>query len=801
MDRMFPHIRKPLRYIGNEIGSIHKNWDDTEVKFALCYPDVYELGMSNLGIRILYSLINSQPDTLCERVFAPWIDAEEWLRNHNAPLLSLESRTPIKNFDCLGFSLQYELTYTNVLNILDLAKIPIHREKRKEADPLIIAGGYGTLNPAPISKFFDCLFIGEAEPIIPEFIKLLKKWKKEKLKKKELLSELSKLPGFFVPELNNKVKSQITQELKDKDFPSSPILPFLEIERNALSIEIARGCTRGCRFCQAGMVRRPYRERDAKSVLELVKTGIKKTGYQNVSLLSLSASDHSQLLEIIQKIKALKLKVSLPSLRGDALTPEIANLLGKGGITLAPETGTDRLRKVINKDISESQILNSCELVANSGFTHIKLYYMLGLPGEKEKDIDGIIDLTHRIAKIMHHKKVNVALSPFVPRPYTPFQWEAQELSEELSRKINYIKYKFNKRLVKIRYRDPNMSFVEGICARGDEKVSQVIEEAWKLGAKFDGWGNQPARPAALRVSEWPGGFDFSIWEKVFKKLDINPYIYLSEKQENEPLPWDIIDVGVKKEYLLQERNKKNLTLDCRIIGCTECGVCKVGTGLAPVRVPMSVTEPQTISYGRAKKHVILPEAKLRYRVKFEKSEELRFLGHLDLVQAILRAVIRSEIPIAYSKGFRPSPKISFSPPLPFGVTSEEEYFDISLLRRPTGDIKDLLNRTLPKGLQVLEVTPLWGPTQPLFEKFKRCIYKIENVNVKEKRIQEFISKNEIIVHEIDIKPFILSLKKEDNSLILLMKIGKAKPWWVLEPLLKISEDKALDFKIKRTKL
>lgn len=784
MEHIFPHIRKPLRYIGNELGSIHKDWHKVKARFAICYPDLYELGMSNLGIRILYHLLNSQDDVVCERVFAPWIDFEAELRKNKLPLISLESQTPLNKFDCIGFSLQYELTYTNVLNILDLGGIPLHTEERGESDPLIVGGGSGALNPAPLQRFFDCFVIGEAEPIISKLTHLVKEWRLKKLQRKELLKELSHIEGIYVPGINDKAKNLWVEELRDEDFPSSPILPFIEIERDALMIEIARGCTRGCRFCQAGMVRRPYRERDVISILKLVQNGIQKTGYRTASLLSLSASDHSQLLEIVKRTKALNVEVSLPSLRGDALTHELASLIGKGGITIAPETGTDRLRKIINKEIREDQILNSCELASSYPFTHTKLYYMVGLPGETQEDITGIISLTNKIAKIMRGKQVNVALSPFVPRPHTPFQWEAQEKTENIKQKINCIKGALKKGNIKIKYRHPEIAFIEGVCARGDESLSRAIEEAWHLGAKFDGWSEH---------------FNLQTWEKAFQKTKIDPYEYLKERKENLPLPWNQIDVGIKKEYLLAERHKSDSTLDCRIIGCTDCGVCEVPD---PVPMERKTLEVGVVAYGRSKKKVISTGgAKLTFRVKFEKTEPLRFLGHLDMVRAITRAMRRVNIPIAYSKGFHPRPKLSFSPPLPFGVTSREEYFDLYLEAPPKDDIEPLLNKTFPEGLQVLEVTSIWSSIRPLFEMYKNCEYEIMNVKVTQAKIAEFIAKDTVLIHDLNIRPFVLDIKTQDNNLLLTMRIGKAKPWWILEALLDISEDEALDFKIERTKL
>ena len=819
MYNLLPCVNKPLRYIGNELGSVHKDWKTTPynrsgdlllpvVKMVICYPDLYEIGMSYLGLRILYHLLNRRPDTLCERVFAPYSDLEAGLKNNHLPLLSLESHTPIKNFDCLGFSLQHELLYSNVLNILHLSGIPIHREDRSQTDPLVIAGGLCALNPAPLSPFFDCLFIGEAEPVMPNFIELLKE--KHNLSRIELLQEISKLPGIYVPGISRSAKKVLYSTLLDADFPSQWIVPFIEITQDALVIEIARGCTRGCRFCVPGIVSRPYRERDIKSIMELITNGVRKTGYNNISLLSLSASDHSQFVDIVKRVRKMNLNLSLPSLLGSSLTPELAALIKKGGITLAPEAGTDRLREKINKSITGDEVLNSCELAASHLFTHIKLYYMVGLPGETEADIDGIIDLTAQISAIMRGKQINITLSPFVPKPHTPFQWEAQEHPNQIERKIKYIKGRLRRNNIKISYPNLLATFIEGVCARGDSKMAQVIEEAWRLGAKFDSWGDQ---------------FNFEFWDRAFEKVGVDPYSYLkpfsdspnvSSGQETRIYPalgWEMIDVGVSKEFLATENEKATRTADCRLQGCYNCGACenpcpipmtedgrrKTEDGPVPTRNGSGRQVPEII-YGRNKKIKSLNKTKIRVRVKFEKTEPLRFLGHLDLVRSITRAIVRTNIPIAYSEGFNKRPQIAFSPPLPFGITSREEYFDILFESPPTDDIKLRLNQALPIGIKVLEVTNLWQKTASLDEHLKHCQYKIENIDVSNEQVQSFLSRTEVLWRELNIRAFVVNLESEDKSLILNMRISKVKPWWVIEYLLGIDEERALRYKIERTK-
>jgi radical SAM-linked protein len=527
------------------------------------------------------------------------------------------------------------------------------------------------------------------------------------------------------------------------------------------------------------MTTRPYRERDVNSILELVKNHVAETGYRNVSLLSLSASDHSQFVEIVERVTRLNLNVSLPSLLASSLTPELVSLIGRGGITLAPEVGTDRLRQRINKPITESQVLESCELAASHGFTHVKLYYMIGLPSETEADIEGIVDLTLRISKVLKGKQINITLSPFVPKSHTPFQWEAQEAKEQLIGKIDYVRGRLRRRNIKIKSTNLQSSIMEGICARGDDRIAQVVEEAYKGGAKFDGWGDK---------------FDSGIWQRAFEEVGINPEECLGQRERDASLPWDMISTGVKNEFMLEERSKVVRTKDCRIQGCYDCGVCQDAKRIVPVHRDAQAD----ISFGRRKRLKPLSKLRLKFRARFEKTECLRFLGHLDLVRAISRAIVRADIPIAYSEGFTKRPRLAFSPPLPFGVTSREEYFDMTLESIPSGDIQSVLNQSLPSGLEVLEVTKLWKEARALSEELKECDYRVEGATPGDKKIEEFMSTEEVMLHDMNIRPFVLNAEEADGSLVLTMKIGKAKPWWIVEYLLGISETEALGFKIER---
>ena len=775
IQEVLPLVKKPARYLGNEIGAFRKDWSKSLIKFVIAYPDVYDIGMSNLGIKIIYNTLNKRNDTLCERVFAPWIDMELLLRREGIPLCSLESCTPLSSFDVVAFSLQSELTYTNVLNMLELGGIPIYSEDRNEDSPLVMGGGLCAFNPLPIADFFDLFGIGEAEAILPKLIEQLKDCKKNGLKRDEILLELSKVPGIYVPSVGNKVERQFIDNLDDE--PITFVIPFVAVTHDRLVIEIARGCTRGCRFCQPGIVTRPYREHPATTVLELARTGLKSTGYDEVSFLSLSASDHSQIDEIIKGATSMfkNTKISLPSLRGDSLNEINLKAIGGGGITFAPETGTSKLRKAINKEIDEAKILESCELATRYGFTHIKLYYMIGLPNEESDDIQGIVELTKKIARVAHGKKVNVSISPFVPRPHTPFQWERQESVQELLRKIAYIRNRLHVRNIQVKYRNPKISFLEGIFSRGGRELSTVIEEAWKNGRRMD---------------EWSESFNFDEWLNAFDAAGIDPDKYLGERSPSELLPWEeVISTGVVREYLLAERSKslnREETQDCRIIGCTNCGACKVVN-----LIPMKRSSKGVIPYGRIPQRKTLTKIEPRLRVKFSKGKELRFISHLDLIRLLIRAIRRTDIPIAYSKGHRPRPKISFSPPIPVGMTAKEDYFDI-WLERPMGiEFIDILNKALPSGIEILEVHPIYGKEESLTSRFKSAIYRVYDIEVDDKKIKEYLSKYKKYVN----------IKHRDEFLEITMSIGKLKPYEVLREILGISHEEILNLDIERTRL
>jgi len=589
-------VEKPGRYTGKEFNEILKKEDISTVKIALAFPDLYEIGMSYLGFKILYEIINNRDDALAERIFSPATDMEKLLRERQIPVFSLETYRALNSFDIVGFTVQHELCYSNILNLLELGHIPLRSEGRKEDDPLIIAGGPGAFNPEPLSCFIDLFVIGEGEEIIGKMIEVYKKWKGKKGNRAKLLEAFARIEGIYIPSFykiayfkDGKVKSvtpkketyypvikkQIISDFDKVSYPLFPIVPNIDVIHDRITLEIFRGCTRGCRFCQAGMIYRPVREKSVDTLIELTDEILAHTGYEEISLSSLSSSDYSEIKSLITKLvdryEEKGVGVSLPSLRIDSFSVALAQQVQrvrKTGITLAPEVGTQRLRDVINKNVLEDDLYSSIKAAFERGWRKIKLYFMVGLPTETEEDVEGIIKLVSRVdhmgREITGRKiNINISVSVFVPKPHTPFQWEAQEGREILSERVRYLKSRLNWRNISFSYPDVNLSYLEAIFSRGDRRLGEVLEKAHYLGCKFDAWREQ---------------FDFEAWQQAFNDCGLNMEFYANRaREEDEILPWDHISCGVKKEYLLKEKEKAirgETTPDCRFENCTECGAC-----------------------------------------------------------------------------------------------------------------------------------------------------------------------------------------------------------------------------------
>ncbi len=598
LDKILKAVERPSRYIGNEFNSVHKDLKDINIRFGFCFADVYEIGMSHLGMKILYHLLNSAPDIYCERFFTPWVDMEEEMKKENIPLFSLETKSPARDFDFLGFTLQYEMSYTNILNMLALGNIPLLSEDRDDSYPIICAGGPCAYNPEPLAPFVDFFMLGEGEEMIMEVMDLYREMKKSGKSKQEFLKEIVKIEGIYVPcfydvsynddgtiksftknydGAPDKITKRIIKDFDSCFAPDNIIVPFMEVVHDRIMLEIFRGCIRGCRFCQAGMIYRPVRERSPETLLDLAKRLIDNTGYEEISLSSLSTSDYTKLRELTDGLLELteekKIGLSLPSLRLDNFSMELmqkVQKVRKSGLTFAPEAGTQRLRDVINKNITEEDLINASQMAFSGGYGTIKLYFMIGLPTETEEDIAGISHLADEVVSIYKHTpkeirnknlRVTVSVSSFVPKPFTPFQWVGQNSKDELFRKQMFLKEQIKNRYVSYNWHDSALSILEGIVARGDRRLAPVIAEAHKRGARFDSWHEH---------------FKPEIWYDAFRACGVDPDFYnLRERSYDEILPWDHIDVGVSKKFLMSESEKAKrgeTTNNCRE-KCSGCGV------------------------------------------------------------------------------------------------------------------------------------------------------------------------------------------------------------------------------------
>ena len=827
---IMPLIERPSRYLGNEVNTIKKNPEKIKLKFALVFPDLYEIGTSHFGLQILYSILNKKKEICAERVFAPGMDMEEHLRALKVPLVSLETKTPVYDFDIIGFSILYELNYTNILNILDLAGIPFYSSQRDDSYPLIVGGGPCTCNPEPIADFFDIIVVGDGENAILEIADTWLKFKEDQNNGKESLLKLMSdiqgvyIPTFFKPEYDatgiqtlkpknsndTKVTRAIAKNLDTLSFPEAPIVPYGKPVHDRLRLEIARGCTRGCRFCQAGMIYRPVRERSMETLLELSEKALGTTGYEDISLLSLSTGDYECIIPLMQRMmercEARHIAISLPSLRAGTLTPELMNLIKKvrkTGFTIAPEAGTQRLRKFINKNISEKEIIETVQNSFDLGWQVIKLYFMIGLPSERKEDIQGIVDLVKKLRQIKTKKgkwgKINVGVSTFIPKPHTPFQWEAQLSLDEAKERISWIKSNLNMPGIKVKWHNPETSILEGLFARGNRKLSRLLFSAHKKGCKFDSWSDR---------------FDFGLWQEACEDTGVDiDYSNVRKRALDEPLPWDHIDTKVSKGFLKEERVRaENLesTGDCRRGDCNGCGVCD-----------FEVIEPRTFKESSKEQPLKSEKSEnVSYRklkVSFSKTGTAKYFGHLELVNIMFRAIKRADIDVKYSEGFHPKPKVSFEDPLAIGIESEIEnmYIAVShLIKRE--EVVQRLNKQLPEGLEILECTD--APSKAEINRVNGFTYRvcINDFDFDESAIQRFKNQEEVVVerlnkkgkiNKINLKNVVLNIRltsKKEIEFILKPDNGKTvRPYQVLKKIFNFTDEqnkRALVVKIRNRK-
>jgi radical SAM family uncharacterized protein/radical SAM-linked protein len=786
LNHILPLVQKPGRYLGTEFHAVYKDPDAVRLRAALIFPDLYEIGMSHLGLELLYHILNQNEDVWAERVYAPALDLEKALRERQQPLASLESGTPLHAFDLLGISLQYELSYTNLLTILELGGVSVLASSRRSEEPVVIGGGPICCNPESVAPFFDAILIGDGEEAIVEIAHLVRDWRETKGSRRELYQALEMVEGVYVPSLfemefdreghlreiiplgrRQRIRRRVVSDLNTQALFPKPLVPQVQIVHDRLNVEICRGCTRGCRFCQAGIIYRPVRERAPETIVAWAEEALMASGFEEISLLSLSTGDYSCLSPLLtclmDRLEKRRIALSLPSMRADTLRGNLMEQIKrvrKTGFTIAPEAGSERMRRAINKNLTEAEILGTIRQAFELGWNLLKLYFMIGFPMEEMADIQALADLCRQalaVAKEVNRKaRLHVSINTFIPKPHTPFQWERQLSREESQERLHLAKSLLKQKGIEIKWNPSSQSWLEGILARGDRRLAPVLLEAQRLGCRFDAWTEH------ARIGKW---------QQAFSTCGVQEDFYLRERREDELLPWDHIEVGVLREYLVAERHcarEAVQTPDCRSEGCLNCGVCdwvKVQPQMYKV-----MGEPQTI---------YTPEVTemsnvTHYRLYYSKLARAKWLGHRELMNIFYRSLRRSGLRLHFSQGFHPLPKVSFHGALPVGVESLMEIMDIELEQEYSHlEVLARLNDVLPSGIHIDGAERLSANnTSP--STFDRHLYEVNlpAAQFSPEKIENFINSTEFAAlrkkpketKTIDIRPLVSTIHQRDLS-------------------------------------
>ncbi|MBD3166815.1 TIGR03960 family B12-binding radical SAM protein [bacterium] len=783
---LLARVRKPQRYAGSELNRIVK--PEATVRWALGFPDLYEIGMSHQGSAILYHRINSLgSDFAAERVYLPDNDLSGLLRSEGVPLFTLETKTPLQDVDLLGVNLSTELSMPGVLELLDLGRIPIYASDRGEHAPIVVAGGALTYNPEPFAPFFDLVVVGEGEEVVEEISRTVLAARQKNQRRSQLLTRLEALDGVYrpdqVPVVENEhgelvsgldrkfgVTGRVVEVLHPEYYPDRPLLPSLEIAHDRIALEVMRGCTAGCRFCHAGMIYRPVRERPVDEVVDQAVKNIEATGYDEISLLSLSTSDYGPLPVLMQELREAfrgkGVSLAFPSLRAESYTETMAAVLPdsrKGGITFAPEAGTARMRRVINKHVNDDDILRAADLAFREGYNGVKLYFMIGLPGERKEDIDGIADLAFRVAKRRQRKsqKVTVSVAPYAPKAQTPYQRFGQESVQSVREKLDYLAGRFRRSPVKFKSHDPEGALIESALARGDRRLARVIEAVWRAGGRLEAWSDQ---------------FSMERWRTAFADKGLEPEHYVRARTPGETLPWGHIRKGITDSFFENEARRTELeqvTPDCRRGRCTVCGLARfIPKGQKVCNLYEEARAAKTLTETKRTLPVdVLKSARLQYA----RHEEQRWTGHLDMVRTWDRLLRRADVPVSYSQGFNPHMRISFGPPLPVGMVSREEYIDMDLSEDLSGEeLRQRLEPHLPPGIEIQSIHLHENRPASLQQSIEWMEYECQlpNEDSLPASIQAWMDREEYIVErvkkgktrQVDIRPFVRYVRLMDGQ-------------------------------------